>query len=567
VKQADLFGGPQEPPKPQRSEPAKPQPPPPQPPPKPAAAQPAPPQPPPQAPKPAAAAPPTQQQQQQQQQAPKVRVGNRVLTVSELTRQLKETVEPAFGRVIVRGEVTGFKGPNPRGHLYFALKDEFAWLDTRIWQSTAQRMKFALKDGMEVLAEGSIDIYAPQGRYAFIVQKIEPAGMGALALAYEQLKQKLLAEGLFGEKRKKPKRPLPVLPRRIGVVTSVTGAALRDFLKVLYRRHPRLSVLVSDARVQGDGASIEIARGIRKLSRTNVDVIVVTRGGGSAEDLWAFNEEIVARAIFDSPVPVVSAVGHEVDVTLADFVADHRAATPSAAAEALAPVLAELELKLAQQRQRLARAVERSVVGHRARLEKGLTRLGDPRRRISQSRLRFADLGDRVVAAIRKSHRTRSAALEALEKRIARARPQARLLEVRQRLSGLKLKLNSSGHALTRRERAHLQRLKAELWQHTPKPKLLNERRRIAREKDRLPQLIKGKLERHRERLHALERRLEGLSPLKVLARGYSIAKTADGHVITSVDQAPPGTQIRVTLQGEQELDATVTGARKSNGT
>jgi exodeoxyribonuclease VII large subunit len=496
-------------------------------------------------------------------QAPKVKIGTRVLSVSELTRQLKETIEPQFGRVLVRGEVTGFKGPNPRGHLYFALKDEFAWLDTRIWQSTAQRMKFKLKDGMEVLAEGSIELYAPQGRYAFIVQKVEPAGMGALALAYEQLKQKLLAEGLFGEKRKKPKRPLPLLPKRIGVVTSVTGAALRDFLKVLYRRHPRLSVLVADARVQGDGASIEIARGVRRLARTNVDVIVVTRGGGSAEDLWAFNEEIVARAIFDSPVPVVSAVGHEVDVTLADFVADHRAATPSAAAEALAPVLAELELKLAQQRQRLARAVERSIVGHRTRLERGLAKLGDPRRRISQSRLRMSDLGDRLVGAMRKSHRTRSAALEVLEKRIARARPQARLLEVRQRLSGLKLALNTAGHQLTRRERAHLQKLKAELSQHTPRPRLEHEKRRLLRDKERLPGLIKGKLERHRERLHALERRLESLSPLKVLARGYSITRTADGHVVTRVEQAPVGAQIRVMLSGDQELEAEVKATRK----
>ncbi len=368
------------------------------------------------------------------QQAPKVRVAtNRVLTVSELTRALKETIEPNFNRVLVRGEVSGFKGPNPRGHLYFALKDEFAFLDTRIWQSTAARMKFGLKEGLEVIAEGSIDLYAPAGRYALIVQKIEPAGMGALALAYEQLKAKLLAEGLFGDKRKKPRRPLPLLPRRIGVVTSVSGAALRDFLKVLHRRHPRLSVLVADARVQGDGAAIEIEGGIRRLARMNVDVIVVTRGGGSAEDLWAFNEERVARAIFDSPVPVVSAVGHEVDVTLADFVADHRAATrPSAAwPRHLAPVLADLELKLAQQHRRLHRAVERVVVGQRGSLNHLKARLGDPWRMLTQNQMHLSALGDRLVASVRKSHRTQKRRARVARGNASRRRGlQSRLLEV-----------------------------------------------------------------------------------------------------------------------------------------
>jgi exodeoxyribonuclease VII large subunit len=324
-----------------------------------------------------------------------------------------------------------------------------------------------------------------------------------------------------------------------------------------------LSVLVADARVQGDGAAIEIEGGIRRLARTNVDVIVVTRGGGSAEDLWAFNEERVARAIFDSPVPVVSAVGHEVDVTLSDFVADHRAATPSAAAEALAPVLADLELKLAQQHRRLHRAVERVVVGQRGSLNHLKARLGDPRRMLTQKQMHLSALGDRLVASVRKSHRARGAALEALEKRIAQARPQSRLLEVRARLAALRLRINRAGHTLTTRERHHLQGLKASLWQHTPKPKLLNERKRLAREAARLPSLVRTTLSRQRERLHALERRLDSLSPLKVLGRGYSITRLGDGHVVHDVAQAPPGTPIRITLEGEQELDAEVKAARK----
>lgn len=495
--------------------------------------------------------------------APKVKAVPRILSVSELTKQIKETLEPSFSRVLVRGEISGFKGANTRGHLYFGLKDAWAQIDARVWATTAAKLKFALRDGLEVIAEGNLDLYPPSGRYALIVQKLEPAGVGAQALAFEQLKTKLLAEGLFGEKRKKPKMKLPVLPRRIGVVTSVTGAALRDFVKVLYRRHPRLSILVANARVQGDGAAIDIEGGLRRLYRTDVDVIVVTRGGGSAEDLWAFNEERVARAIYDSPVPVISAVGHEVDVTLADFVADHRAATPSHAAEALAPVLADLELHLARQRQRLHKAIERVVVGNRAQIDRISRKLGDPRRGLSQHKIRLSELAERMVGAWRKSHRAKSQALKELERRISRARPQARLQAVRERLNAASSRLQRAGHALVRRERAHLHELKVQLSHHAPKPRIAAERSRLEGTVTRLSKLFQSKFARQHDRLHALERRLEALSPLKVLARGYSITRLENGHVVRSVDEAPPGTKIRVLLEGEQELDAEVLGGRK----
>jgi exodeoxyribonuclease VII large subunit len=495
--------------------------------------------------------------------APKVKAAPRVLTVSELTKQIKETLEPPFSRVLVRGEISGFKGANTRGHLYFALKDAWAQVDARVWATTAAKLKFALRDGLEVIAEGNLDLYPPSGRYALIVQKLEPAGVGAQALAFEQLKAKLFAEGLFGERRKKPKLKLPLVPRRIGVVTSITGAALRDFVKVLYRRHPRLSILVANARVQGDGAAIEIEGGIRRLSRTDVDVIVVTRGGGSAEDLWAFNEERVARAIYDSPVPVISAVGHEVDITLADFVADHRAATPSHAAEALAPVLADLELHLARQQQRLVKALERGIVGQRSVLERYTRRLGDPRRGLSQHQLRLSELAERMVSALRRSHKVKGAGLKDLERRISRARPQARLLAVRERLKVSSLKLHRLGHAMVRAERSHLHELKVRLQAHAPKPRFAAERQRLHAQIDRLKKLFEGKFARQHDRLHMLERRLEALSPLKVLARGYSITRLEDGHVVTDVAQAPPGTKVRVLLKDEQELDAVVQGARK----
>src|SRR6266851_3986114 len=250
-----------------------------------------------------------------------------IFTVGEITRDIKATLERGYARIWVRGEISGFRGANPRGHLYFSLKDSDACLDVKMWASAAQRLKFSLRDGLSVIAEGSIDLYEPQGRYSLIVQRIEPVG-----------------EGLLGDARKRPLRPIPFLPRRIGVVTSLHGAALRDFLRVLHQRHPRLPVLVCDARVQGEGSAGEVVRAMRRLARAQVDVIVLTRGGGSIEDLWTFNEELVARAIHACPVPVVSAIGHEIDFTIADFVADLRAPTPSAAAERLAPVLRDLEL-------------------------------------------------------------------------------------------------------------------------------------------------------------------------------------------------------------------------------
>ena len=235
-----------------------------------------------------------------ERRAPAARV---VLTVGELTRQIKDLLEYEYPRVWVQGEVSGFRGRNPSGHLYFNLKDRDACIETKVWSSVAQRMKFELRDGLSILVEGSIDVYEPRGRYSLVVQRIEPAGQGALALAFEQLKERLGKEGLLGENRKRPPRPIPFLPKRIGVVTSVSGAALRDFLRVLHRRHPKLSVLVCDARVQGDGSAQEVVRAIRCLARTSVDVIVVTRGGGSVEDLWTFNEEAVARAISTCPKP------------------------------------------------------------------------------------------------------------------------------------------------------------------------------------------------------------------------------------------------------------------------
>ncbi len=264
----------------------------------------------------------------------------RVLKVRELAHLVKEVLEEGFPSIIVEGEISNFKRHMPSGHLYFTLKDEQAQVRSVMWRSDAARLKFDVADGMKVYVRGRISLYEPRGDLQLYASTITPAGQGALQLAFEQLKKKLDAEGLFEEGHKKP---LPFLPARIGVVTSLEGAAVRDIISIVARRFPAVELLIYPVRVQGEGAAEEVAAAIRNLNLIrNVDVLIVGRGGGSLEDLWAFNEEIVARAIYDSRIPVISAVGHQVDFTISDFVADARAATPSAAAELVVPDRAEI---------------------------------------------------------------------------------------------------------------------------------------------------------------------------------------------------------------------------------
>jgi exodeoxyribonuclease VII large subunit len=266
-----------------------------------------------------------------------------IFSVSELTRDVRFLLEENFSDVWVEGEITNFKW-HGSGHMYFSLKDQTAQIQCVMFRSDNGRLGFEMKEGLSVVCFGRVSVYPPRGQYQLYVEKVEPKGVGALALRFAQLKEKLLNEGLFDETHKKP---IPWLPKRIGVVTSIDGAALRDILHVLDRRFSSVEILIYPVQVQGAGAAESIAEAIVDLNcLKNVDVMIVARGGGSLEDLWAFNEEIVARAIFDSQIPVISAVGHEVDFTIADFVADLRAATPSAAAEIVLPVREELLLKI-----------------------------------------------------------------------------------------------------------------------------------------------------------------------------------------------------------------------------
>ena len=272
---------------------------------------------------------------------------SKVFTVSELTRSIRGTLETRFAAVWVQGEISNYK-LHPSGHQYFTLKDQRAQISCVIWRDTMAPLRQALADGAQVQVYGAVTVFEAQGKYQLRVEILQPRGVGLLQAKFEALKRKLEAEGLFASERK---RPLPKFPQRIGIVTSPSGAAIRDMLNVLRRRAPWLQILINPARVQGTGAAQEIAVAIRELATPNeafapVDLIVVTRGGGSIEDLWEFNEEIVARAIFHSAVPIVSAVGHEIDFTICDFVADLRAPTPSAAAELIVPDIIDLQHRI-----------------------------------------------------------------------------------------------------------------------------------------------------------------------------------------------------------------------------
>ncbi len=340
----------------------------------------------------------------------------RPLSISELTMQVKDLLEGSFASVCVAGEISNLSRPQS-GHCYLTLKDDSAQLRAVIWRGTAQRLRFDLDDGLEVICHGNLDVYAPRGSYQLVIRDLVPKGLGALERKLRELRSKLAAEGLFDPAHKKP---LPPFPRTVAFVTSPTGAAIHDFLQVLNRRSRGLRVLVVPVRVQGEGSAAEIARAIETVNRlaTPVDVMVVGRGGGSLEDLWAFNEEVVVRAIHASRIPVISAVGHEIDVTLSDLVADVRALTPSEAAERVAPARADLVAALSGIRQRLVAALRGRAVASRARLDALAQRriFRRPFDQIHDHQRRLDELADRSRRAVRQKLQTardRSAALAA----------------------------------------------------------------------------------------------------------------------------------------------------------
>lgn len=322
----------------------------------------------------------------------------KIWTVAELTREIGQTLNdnPDFVNCWVSGEISNYKNHRPSGHWYFTLKDENSSMKGVMFRSRAERVRFTPQDGMKVLVRGSIRIYERDGTIQLYAEEMQPSGVGALYLAFEQLKERLGQEGLFAPERKKT---IPRYPRRIGIVTSPTGAAIKDILKVMFRRNPQISWILAPAAVQGELAPKEVAQAIARLNRhSQVDVIIVGRGGGSLEELWAFNTEEVARAIAASGIPVISAVGHETDVTIADMVADLRAPTPSAAAELAVPVWLELKSDLKQLEDRLHSTMSSQLQRKRQRLDslKTIGPLSNPFWRIDQNRQRLDSLSERV---------------------------------------------------------------------------------------------------------------------------------------------------------------------------
>jgi exodeoxyribonuclease VII large subunit len=449
--------------------------------------------------------------------APPAVAARRVLTVSELTGRIRTTLEGQFFEIWVEGELSNCRVWGATGHMYFTLKDASAQIKGVMFRSAIARLRFKPQDGLRVVARGRISVYDPKGEYQIVCEHLEPEGLGALQVAFDQLKQRLAAEGLFQESRK---RPLPGLPRKIGVVTSLDGAAVRDIIKVLRRRYVNAHIVIRPTRVQGEGAALDIARGLRAVARVaGVDVVIVGRGGGSIEDLWAFNEEVVARAIAASPVPTISAVGHETDVTIADFVADLRAPTPSAAAEMVVTRKDDYCARI----DRLAHRVSSAMTARLHRFESRLRAL--------EARPGYAGLHGRIAMRGRHAadltHELRRAMRERLSARDRRYRSLRLTLEtfdLRRRLGGVRTQLAAAdGKLLTALTRQ----------QHS-----------------------------HAARLGRAAARLDSLSPLAVLGRGYAVCWNEDRtHVIRDASAVQPGDRVRVTLD-RGELECAVTDKR-----
>ena len=415
-------------------------------------------------------------------------------TVTQLTRRIRTLLEIQVGEVWVEGEVSNCR-PNKSGHVYFTLKDSNAQLACVLWRSTAARLRLDLRDGLQVQAFGEISVYEAQGKYQLVVARVQEKGVGALQARFEELKRRLEAEGLFAAGRK---RPIPAFPRTIALVTSPTGAAIRDLLTVLGRRAPWIHILVVPVPVQGRGAEDEIAAAIGWLNQQSgntlpaIDTMIVGRGGGSIEDLWCFNEEVVARAIAASAIPVVSAVGHEIDFTIADFVADLRAATPSAAAELVAPDGVELRRRLGLLYRRLSGGTAARIGSH-ARLLAAWSResLGRaPRFALREARQRLDTIGSDLEAAVLARTDTAGRVLAQAGAVLAAARPEVVL-----------------AHAA----------------------------RRLGETRVRLALLTSHCLQRHGDRCQALGAVLRSLGPQAVLERGFSLTFGADGRPLRSV--------------------------------
>ena len=413
-----------------------------------------------------------------------VEATRKVFSVAELTEQIRRLLEKQIGQLWVSGEVTNFRAQSS-GHIYFTLKDASAQIACVLFRGEDVPHRELISDGQKILLQGDLTVYEVRGQYQLIVHAVELQGIGALQVAFEKLKQKLSSEGLFAQERK---RPLPKFPQRIGLVTSPTGAAIRDVLHVIQRRNPGLEIILAPCRVQGDGAAREIASAIRLLNEFGagkLDLILITRGGGSLEDLWAFNEEAVARAIFESTIPIVSAIGHETDFTIADFVADVRAATPSVAAEIITEGVFSSFRFLEQCDERIQQLFRRQIANKQFLVEHQAGRLtrAHPRRKFQNWQQQLDDLESDLSRCLKHRIRHSQTVLQNLHERLHRIRPS---------------------------------------------------------------QFLKQR----REQLRQIERRLNALGPQQVLSRGYSITTdAASGKVLRDASKAKPGQKLKTRLK------------------
>ncbi|WP_127494351.1 exodeoxyribonuclease VII large subunit [Paenibacillus glycanilyticus] len=446
----------------------------------------------------------------------------RIYSIKDINRYIRMKLESdaLLGDIWLRGEISNFTH-HSSGHMYFTLKDKDSRLKCIMFASHNQRLPFIPREGTKVMARGNVSVYERDGNYQFYVTAMQPDGIGSLYLAYEQLKSKLETEGLFAESRK---RPIPRFPRAIGVITSPTGAAVRDIITTLQRRHPSVPIYVYPVLVQGTQAAPSIVKAIESMNRFGeVDVLIVGRGGGSLEELWAFNEEPVARSIAASQIPVISAVGHETDFTIADFVADLRAATPTAAAELAVPHVAELQQQLARQRQRLEQSLRMMVQGRKEQLQR-----------------------------VRRSPFF--------------VHPRKYLLDQAQRLDRLQERLQHRTLRLTERGKAKLERLQSQLAGHHPGEQAAFAAKRLQGDVKRLEQAMVSSLKERRLQLHSAIRQLDALSPLKVMARGYSLVyDEQEKRLIKSIADVQPGDLVRVKV-ADGQLDCHVWSMKGEDG-
>ncbi|KHO66242.1 exodeoxyribonuclease VII large subunit [Pseudomonas flexibilis] len=431
-----------------------------------------------------------------------------VLSVSQLNNRARLLLEDVFAQVWVEGEISNLARP-ASGHVYFTLKDGQAQVRCALFRQNALRVRQALRDGLAVRVRGKVSLFEGRGDYQLILDSVEPAGDGALRLAFEALKGKLSDEGLFAAERK---RPLPSHPRRIGIVSSPTGAVIRDIISVFRRRAPQVELTLVPTAVQGREATAQIVRALQLADRQGFDALILARGGGSLEDLWCFNEEAVARALAACVTPTVSAVGHETDVSICDFVADVRAPTPSAAAELLAPHSADLQQRLAVLERRLQLCMRQHLHREQLRLEGLLRRLRHPGERVQQLALRVDDLERRLHQALQRRLGQSRERLLRLEHRLASRHPGRQLALLRQRLDSLA---------------------------------------------ERLPRATLAGLRQRRLQLAALAQTLQVVSPLATLGRGYSILLDEQGHAIRDARQTHVGQRLEARL-GDGRLSVRV---------